>query len=296
MSRLTTSRISHTAQPPRPPRRTRAGTAGAVLLALTVLVPLAGCAAAANPSAAGTSSAPVSPEAASRGAAAPGDSPSTTGSRATVPASATWRYALQISQAHIDDASSTRTVPVFTLQGAPGGLPAGDAARVDQELAAAVRAQVARFDSELAGLPAGGGPPSLTISGRTVTERAWLLAVRLDVAADYGGANPEVTVDSLVFDLRSGAQIRLADLFGAHLSPVDTALRAALGSLPDAFGSEVAAVRATDLAWWPAPDGLHLVADQCRVLPCAAGPVEVTLGWAKLPAPAQQSGQPLLPW
>lgn len=288
------------------PRRGRA-----VVLAVALLVPLAGCGSAASPSptdspnSSSTPTASSSPSAtgtASRtpstqtpGASATSGSPSPAGS-ATAQASATWRYALQVTVQQQNDAAAARTVPVMTLQGAPGGLPTGVAARVDATLAATVQDQVSQFDHELAGVPAGGGAAKLVISERTVTQQAWLLAVRLDDAADYGGANPEVTVTSLVFDLRDGSTLTLPELFPGQVTSVDTALRAALAAMPDAFSTDVAATRASDLAWWPAPDGLHLVANQCQVVPCAAGPVEVTLGWAKLPATAQQGGQPLLPW
>ncbi len=158
------------------------------------------------------------------GSGPPRDGSSSTGPGVAPTTPRAWGYALTVVEAHVGDATASRTVPVLSLKSTDGAVPPGVTARVEETLAATMRAQVRRFDRELAGLPGGAGPPSLTISARTVTQRDWLLAVRLDVTADFGGANPQVRVDSLVFDLRTGRALTLGELFGGQLAPVDTAL------------------------------------------------------------------------
>lgn len=229
-------------------------------------------------------------------AAVPSSGGATGGTPAAAPAP-TWDYRVRVTTVHHDDAVADRTLPVVRIDAAPGALPDGTAAKAEQAVAAEVAALRTAFDADTAGLPTTYGKFGLEVRAEVAVRSQWLLAVSLLDVSNFQGAHPLELARSVVVDLRTGTRLGLDDVFRAdRMTAVDTAVRAAYLSSADqyVFPEDVAKTRTSDLAWWPARDGLHVQADQCAIAACAAGQPEVTVPWSTL-RPMLKPGF-TLPW
>lgn len=209
----------------------------------------------------------------------------------------TWDYRVRVTTVHHDDAVADRTLPVVRIDAAPGALPDGTAAKAEQAVAAEVAALRTAFDADTAGLPTTYGKFGLEVRADVAVRAKWLLAVSLLDVSNFQGAHPLELARSVVVDLRTGTRLGLDDVFRAdRMTAVDEAVRTAYLSSADqyVFPEDVAKTRTSDLAWWPARDGLHVQADQCAIAACAAGQPEVTVPWSTV-RPMLRPGF-TLPW
>lgn len=131
----------------------------------------------------------------------------------------------------------------------------------------------------------------LDISVGEVMSWGRYLSVRFDVRVDPGDGSPLGRSSAVVLDTESGDAVAATRLF-PNVDEIDRMMRAAIvkvagPAVRDSAVAELSMRPGRDgttgpLAWYPAPDGLHWVVDQCAVAACAAGKPAAVLPWARV--------------
>ena len=279
-------------------RALAASTAAALLL---TACSSSGSAPAGSGPASGTTTSVVTSGATTSGATTSGTTTSGTASSAAPSGTAstgTERDAAQVLNYRIAYrlVTQTRTAPKGTTV-YPQVSVAGGSGPVRAALARIVEGRIAaerqRFLADANDVAAAAdGVSDQEISVAEQTRWGWLYNVRFtDYRGITGTAHPVTNAFAVTVDLRTGTQVRAADVF-TRLGPVDTVVRAALkqrGVEPEALGMVTVgngtdADASTGVDTYPTPGGLWVGLSQC-IATCALGVVEVTIPWRKLPMP-----------
>jgi len=181
----------------------------------------------------------------------------------------------------------------------------------DAEVRARVNATIEQWAGEvISGFLAGAtappaGEPAGAVSTLTATYEVGVIGPRLlslRLAADVAiasAATANTTVRTLNFDLRTGAQLALADLFepGApYLEELASLARSQISANFDDFGDPGAVADGTEPreenfdAWLLLPENLQVNFDQGQVAARAAGVVKVSIPYDDLEALAVGDG------
>lgn len=166
----------------------------------------------------------------------------------------------------------------------------------DASLASAVEKMLAEFKanatdpSKLPGEPKPTWKNELRIEYVTSRFSKDILSVRLIVLAFTGGAHPNTTNVTKTFDLRSGKELALADIFredADYLALLSQVSRDDLaGTMQNAdlnMIQEGTAPREENFQSFMLDEqGMKLIFDPYQVAPYAAGTQEVYLGWSRL--------------
>lgn len=188
----------------------------------------------------------------------------------------------------LDTAKGSTNYPKVTVTGGSG--PVG--AAVTRLIDARVTAERRTFAADAADAASGDGESEQEITVAGQSRWGWLYSVRFtDYRGVAGTAHPVTNLFAVTVDLRTGREVRAADVF-ARPAQVDVAVRAALeqrGVEPEASGmvtvgpvTDVGGATTVDTS--PTPTGLWVGLSQC-VATCALGAVEVTVPWNRLPTP-----------
>jgi peptidoglycan-N-acetylglucosamine deacetylase len=169
-------------------------------------------------------------------------------------------------------------------------------AKADAALDATVQGIIAEFKanatdlSKLPGEPKPTWKNELRIEYLTSHFSKDIPSVRLDVFEFTGGAHPNHASVTRTFDLRSGKELKLADVFRAgtnYLSQLSQISREELArSMPDAdlemLRTGTAPRDENFQSFTLDEQGMRLIFDPYQVAPYAAGTQEVYVGWGRL--------------